>query len=255
MGKPIKPKKVKNVLTDKKRSRTIPPEISDKVKIRHHFECAWCGIKHTERHHILYFGKGGEHTEENLILLCPTCHTEVHSKNSKISVNDLYNRKSTHLLADRFSGGLQLDFSEKKIRLGSGIVETLNGILKFGDETVIKIDKIEDEYYLSCRFYSKAGDLIFWMSKNRYWTIPDFTVITNGTSIEIRSKTSDKNFLKLWQDGKVVSMECSNYYNGKVFSATSSGVSVGNGNKILTFQGEGTLKFIGRDDDTSLFNM
>lgn len=251
--KPVKKKIVSKKVDE--RSRKIPPEISDLVKSRHHFECAWCGVKHTERHHILYFGKGGEHTEENLILLCPTCHTEVHSANSKISVDDLNLRKSTHLKADRFSGSLQFQIAENRIRFGMTTIEDFNHILKLGEETAIKLEKINDEYFLSCMFYSKSGDLIFWMSSNRYWTIADFSVSLGKQFIEIRSSTSDKNFLKLWQENNTLCLEGSNYYNGNVFSATIDRTVLKSGNKSIIIQGGGKIIYKGENEDDTLFSI
>lgn len=46
-------------------SRHIPADIDKEVKVRHFFECAWCGEKLTERDHIIEFSQGGEHTSEN----------------------------------------------------------------------------------------------------------------------------------------------------------------------------------------------
>ncbi|CAN5575769.1 hypothetical protein BH23BAC1_BH23BAC1_11510 [soil metagenome] len=39
-------------MTEKKRSRRIPEKISNQVKARHFFECAWCDVPFFERHHF-----------------------------------------------------------------------------------------------------------------------------------------------------------------------------------------------------------
>jgi hypothetical protein len=256
-NKPTKPIKKKNILkvTPKEERKAIPAGVSNKVKARHFFECAWCSTPLNDRHHIEHYAKGGEDTEENLILLCPNCHREVHSEFSNILNEDLYNRKSTHLRGDRFSGSVLFNLNENKIRVGNSIVEDFNHILKLGTENVISIDKIGNEYYLNCRFYSKAGALIFWMSKNRFWTIRDFHCYNRGNAIEIRSNTSEKNFLKLWVKDDLLTLECSNYFQGGVFTASSGGTEIRNGNKVLKILGEGTIKFAGSSSDSSLFNM
>ena len=55
-------------------SRYIPSGEDKKVKEKHFFECAWCGIRLFDRHHIFEFRHGGPNTADNLILLCPNCH-------------------------------------------------------------------------------------------------------------------------------------------------------------------------------------
>ncbi len=88
------------------RSRHIPKDIDIAVKEQHFFECAWCGQKLIERHHIVDFSKGGEHSVGNLILLCPTCHTQVHR--NEISHEELMNRKSTHIKGEHISAASTL---------------------------------------------------------------------------------------------------------------------------------------------------
>jgi hypothetical protein len=51
-------------------NRYIPKKISDAVKKRHYFQCAWCCINLTDRHHIVEYSDWWKHSEENLILLC-----------------------------------------------------------------------------------------------------------------------------------------------------------------------------------------
>lgn len=43
--------------------------------------CTLCGAPWLEIHHIDPLGNGGETTYDNLIVLCPNCHTRVHSEN------------------------------------------------------------------------------------------------------------------------------------------------------------------------------
>ncbi len=47
--------------------------------------CEICGKKgQTEKHHIKTKGSGGNDTEENLIEVCRTCHTKIHTGEIKI---------------------------------------------------------------------------------------------------------------------------------------------------------------------------
>ncbi len=70
--------KLTNAKLPKNRSRYIPADVQRVVKERHFFQCAWDGERLFDQHHIFEFAEGGEHTADNLILLCPNCHRRVH---------------------------------------------------------------------------------------------------------------------------------------------------------------------------------
>ena len=240
-----KPKKKKN---NQKRSRKIPIAIERQVKSRHFFQCAWCGTGLMEQHHIVEFAKDGVHSEENLILLCPNCHTEVHMANSKINVEDLLLRKSTHLQSDRIGGNVQFDIQTSKIKFGSIFVEEANPFLSFKRVPVIELEYLNNAFYLSCRFYTKTGELIFWMSKNRFWCPSSFEIKQEAKSIEISSK--NKNYkLNIWQTDDYLNLLGENYNRGNKISITEEGILLnnnkhpinmklmGNGNIIMNNKG------------------
>ncbi|UKB80963.1 HNH endonuclease [Chryseobacterium sp. MEBOG07] len=155
-------------------SRHIPKPISDKVFQMHFFECAWCCEKLTERHHIEEYSKGGKHEVDNLILLCPNCHTQVHK--NEISESDLLKRKSTHLKGDRLSGGIQFDINTLRVKLGNNFFENVPILIMINKENILGLQKVNNNILLNCRFYNEQGYLIFWMSANRYWAQSDFII-------------------------------------------------------------------------------
>lgn len=59
--------------------RMIPKIIKLKVWRRDKGKCSHCGSREKlHYHHIQHYAEGGMHTEENLTLLCATCHAEEH---------------------------------------------------------------------------------------------------------------------------------------------------------------------------------
>lgn len=59
--------------------REIPQLIKLKVWRRDKGKCKKCGSKKKlHYHHIKRFSEGGQHTEDNLVLLCASCHAEEH---------------------------------------------------------------------------------------------------------------------------------------------------------------------------------
>lgn len=227
------------------RSRHIPLPIRRDVNERDSFECAWCGVKLTEYHHIVEFSDGGEHTLENLILLCPTCHREFHNKTGNIQEDELITRKSIHQAGDRIAGNMQFSADENKVRCGDLFIINHNPLLTFGDEPVIYLVKHRDKYLLNCRFYDMDGNLIFWMSKNRYWTIDSFIITVTKTSIKIIKENDSNNYLKIEQIDDYFKFECRNYYKGHIVQFGDKGCLI-DGEFKFAIEGSGTLNANGK---------
>ncbi|MCG1009238.1 HNH endonuclease [Salinicoccus sp. ID82-1] len=63
----------------RKARRSIPTVVKKAVKKRYKNQCAACKSKNNLHfHHIVRFADGGEHSVDNLILLCHECHAEEH---------------------------------------------------------------------------------------------------------------------------------------------------------------------------------
>lgn len=75
-----------------KSSRYIPKKVQRQLRENARDRCCVCGhlipvdeiILEIEggtlhQHHIIYFSEGGENAEENLLLVCPSCHTRIHA--------------------------------------------------------------------------------------------------------------------------------------------------------------------------------
>ena len=194
------------------KSRTIPKKISKKVKQRHYFQCAWCCINITERHHITEFYKGGKHSEENLILLCSNCHTQVH--NDLINKDELYKRKSTHLKNDRIAGSFVTNVTKLKLKIGSIFLADVPNILKFKEEVIIGGKVENDTLLLNLRFYDKLGSLIFWMSQNRFWfKSSEYEINSKIDELSIYDKR-DGNFIKLRKIDDYLYLKATFYLNG-----------------------------------------
>lgn len=230
---------------DAKRIRYITSQVKNEMDQRDSFECAWCGVKLTERHHIIEFHAGGENTTENLILLCPTCHSEVHKKDGNIKENELILRKSIHSKGDRITGNLPFDAPTSKIMAGQLAIVNHNHLIAFNTEPVFTVEKHGDAFVISCRFYNNKGDLIFWMSKNRYWSISDFDVSVNKKSLTIFNPETENNYIKIEQIEDYFKVNFKNYYEGAVVEFGDNGIEV-SGKGFMKFQGEGIFDANGK---------
>lgn len=176
------------------KSRYIPAGISKEVKKVSGFRCAWCGNYLTERHHIYPFSLGGSHSKDNLILLCPNCHTQANS--GKISIDELQKRRLNLTgKIDRESGCLSINKEYFEIKVGGNFFVNCRNILVFNDIPLISMQNKNGYLLLSLKLFNKNGNLICWMSDNRWWlernSLLDFRHTKDEFSI------TDKNNVKL----------------------------------------------------------
>jgi 5-methylcytosine-specific restriction endonuclease McrA len=64
------------------------PKMPMRVKERDKFRCRWCGATNQgiHVHHIRYRRGPADDVEDNLISLCPACHSTVHGLNRKFPI-------------------------------------------------------------------------------------------------------------------------------------------------------------------------
>lgn len=212
----------------KKKGRTIPKAVSDEVKERHFFECAWCGVNITERHHIAEYSQGGEHTIDNLILLCPTCHTSVHKK--EIPHEELIKRKSNHRKCDRLMGNFKTTLDKSKIVIGTDTLIDCRHLIAIDRVSVLDIIVEKGNLFLFCVFFDPKGNLIFWMNDNYYWTEVDAIVSPPKIDFLEISNPDDLFYLKIEKIKDYLKIDIKMYLFGNLFYTFPQGLAYTNGN-------------------------
>lgn len=70
------------LLNRKSRSRAIPESVKKQVREKYNDQCAICTEKNfLQYHHRKQFSEGGEHSVDNIVLLCPKHHEMVRKSN------------------------------------------------------------------------------------------------------------------------------------------------------------------------------
>ncbi len=108
-------------------------------------------------------------------------------------------RKSFHKAGDRISGNMQFYAAENKVKCGDLFIVNHNPLLAFGKNPVFSLVKYGEKFLIDCQFYDDKGNLILWMSKNRYWVIDSFSIKVDKTFLEISSVDFPNNNLKIKQ--------------------------------------------------------
>ncbi|MDP3965586.1 MAG: HNH endonuclease signature motif containing protein [bacterium] len=187
-------------------SRYIPAEINMAVHEASGFKCAWCGVHLTERHHIIQFAIVQEHTEDNLILLCPNCHTE--ATNGSISIEELRKRRlELKGEIDRASGSLSIPAGDFQVDVGGNHFINCRNIFSFNDVPLISVENEGGNLLVSMKIFNEKGNLTCWMSRNRWWVdgpaIKDFhysknkLTVTDNRNEVLLDLTINKNLIDI----------------------------------------------------------
>lgn len=204
----------------KKTSRHIPAKINNKVKKLHYFECAWCGCNLIERHHIKPYSLGGEHTTDNLILLCPNHHRRAHK--GQISLEELKKRKSTHLKQDRIPGAFRTLSDELIFKLGNNIFKDVKHLIALDFQPIITVFKNDELILINMSLYDVKGNLIFWMRENEYWSPSKFVITCTFNKLEIFDSEENLMVLKMESKSEFIEIEFNSYMQGELFTTNNT---------------------------------
>lgn len=219
----------------KEKKRYIPKAVSDEVQKRHFFECAWCGVHLSERHHITEFHKEGEHSVDNLILLCPNCHTIVH--NGGIPTEELIKRKSNHKKCDRIMGNLKTNLETSDVMIGNDYFKNCRHHIVIPGISILDVVVQEKNLLVFCKFFDLNGNLIFWMNRTYFWSEVEATVSYKLDFLEI-SNPDDEFYLKIERVENYLKIDLKTYLFGNLFQTDPNGVLYTNGNYSVYSQGD-----------------
>ena len=174
-----------------KKSRYIKQAEKDKVDKSSGLKCAWCGVNMKERHHIDLYSDGGSNEAENLILLCPNCHTLVHA--GYISKVELMNRRKALSGCVNRSAGFLSVMNKLGVKLGSNTFVNTPNLIQSRGENLVVIASKNDEMLISLRLYDKDKNLICWMHENKWWVENEevFDFIVSKRSFEVITREED----------------------------------------------------------------
>jgi hypothetical protein len=218
----------------KKRTRHIPTAVQQAVNTRHFFECAWCGVNITEQHHLDEFHLGGEHVEENLILLCPTHHAMAHK--GEILKSELVARKSNHQKGDRLSGNFKTTLDRSRVVIGNSLFIDCSYFFHYNGFPIFDLKVENGNLLVYSRFYDPWGNLIFWMARNMFWTTVD-TKVSSPTIDFVEISNPDRYFfLRIQRQNNHLLIYLETYIDGLRVVADSQRILFSNGMGYFNYE-------------------
>lgn len=125
-------------------SRYVWVGVREELRERSRGLCECCGFAgDSDRHHLIEFHLGGPNTVENLLVLCPSCHTQV-AKYLSIEQQRLlqeWHHSSTQ--SGTLSATARLQSSEFAIDIGTVIFRDVRNVMATGDQNVITLHREE----------------------------------------------------------------------------------------------------------------
>ena len=169
-------------------SRTIPEPVKLEVRQRCGFGCVVCASPIVEYEHVIpTYADAKEHSPNAIALLCPTCHAKVtkrlYSKEKIIKAMESPAALQKGTVADI------LDFSDRHptIIFGGATFESCTVPIMFQNEPLLTIEKENNAFLISGKFYDSQGivnlELIKneWVCSARHWDVqvvgPRITII------------------------------------------------------------------------------
>ena len=140
----------------------IPAGMKRAVRRKAYWGCCMCGNPLIQYHHIIPWSKVHEHTEDNLIALCPNCHSQAdhnffHGDMLKKAIENPHN-KDNHSVHQKTP---LMDYDHTVLRVGGNNFSFTNKVLRCNDLDLITLKRGEDgTALLSAKFFDCNGSLL-----------------------------------------------------------------------------------------------
>lgn len=217
-------------MTSNEKRPPIPNPLKRELRQEANFGCVNCGNPIIQYHHITPWSQVKEHTKENLVVLCPTCH---HKANCGDMNKEIVLRKKSNpfnklkvFVKEQF---FLTNYDKIKVKLASNIFINVPKILVIKDEELIRLDK--DDFgnaLLSAKFYNKEGLLISHIINNEWYAYlnKDLWDIQYSPGIlKIHNKLRDIA-LELDTKGDVINIKANLYYHCAVIKLDENRMTI-----------------------------
>ncbi len=224
----------------------IPADMKRQIRKESYYGCVCCGNPIIEYHHIKDWCIVKEHSADNLVALCPTCHY-------RATVGELTPERILKLKKHPFNSNAKIvstnffinQHDEIFIKLGNVIISTSGVILRIYNDNIISLSKDSDGFtVLNLKFYDQNLNLVAevkdneWIAhvSNQIWDI----TFTKGI-LDIRC-SARKVWLKVKTENSNLELEGKTYYNKGVIQFDSKkGISIEKNtiidNSLITING------------------
>jgi HNH endonuclease len=213
-----------------KRCKKIPSHIERQLRQEANFGCAMCGCPVLENAHIIPFRESQEFLPEDMVALCPKCHTKADLGHYPEYVfrdvkNNPYNKTTT---GEKF----MVTGNDLVVKLGSYTAVNTERVLVVDDFDIVSIRRNHGNYlFLDVNFFDKFGRFVGIITDNN-WIVDTsyfWDVEYKPQHLIIRSKPRQIDFeIKIENEQVFIRGEI--FYNRTPITMTESGIKIGDFN-------------------------
>lgn len=220
----------------------IKPEMERVVRKEAYYGCVRCGCPVIHIHHIEPWHIVKKHEKENLVPLCPNCHSDVHlglyPKSMLIEDKKNPYNKKTRCVQKAFFLENYENFS---LYMGGNRFQRVRNVLKVCGANIIyfNIDE-KGRPLLNAIFFDEKGNLVAMIIDNIWKTfISDdmWDVSFSGGKLKINMKRN-KVFLELITKGNEVTIDALMYYGNYIINSRNNSLKIkASGGRSFIFSG------------------
>ena len=208
-----------------KKRTEIPKKMKYEVRKAAYFGCVRCGCPIIHHHHIVPWHIVEKHEIENLVALCPTCHTKIHAgsyTNEKLleDIRNPFNKRHGKIIDNFYLNKL----ADITLILGGSSFSNIEDVITVSGQRLVYFN-VDDQgrALLNAWFYDIKGNLVARVVDNEWITFlrPEiWDVVYTGGKLSINSKENSV-FLELETKGSTLVINANMYYRGCTIKADS----------------------------------
>lgn len=224
-------------------TRSIPVSVKLEVRKRCGFGCVICAVPIVEYEHVEpTFAEAKEHNPDAIALLCPSCHARVTKGLFSKDKVKLAMREPAALKAGSVVDIFDFCGAHPKIIFGGAILENCKIPIMIKGEPLLEIEKGDNGFLISGKFYGSDGVLSLEIIKNE-WICSSEVWDLNIVGPRITIKEKEKSSML------VIKVDAPNMLVVEHFNMMVKGISlIGNPDELraggMTFRGCGASNAI-----------
>jgi len=209
--------------------RNAPADVKRQLRQEAFFGCAMCGNPLLENAHIIKFSISKQFPVEDMVSLCPDCHTEADQGDYP---EEAYRRaKQNPFNKDKSKVGKKFMVSSKDmiVNIGSNRFINTETILRVNDFDLISIKRVDDFFLsLDVNLFDKYQNWIALINEN-YWLVDRnyfWDIEYKAQHLILRNAPRDITF-EIQITNEEVFIRGKMYFNGSLIDITPSHVKIG----------------------------
>lgn len=157
----------------RQRRKVVPLPVQRRLRKEAGYGCVKCGHPIYEYHHIIEYSKESHNRSEDMIILCPNCHSEATAGVMSEDEQRKFKEKPYNILNGFSEGQLKIEQKSVEIILCGNKFIDCNKIITVDEETLLSIRLNENNAIEISLVLYDENDCRLLVIENNHWLIGD----------------------------------------------------------------------------------